>query len=485
MCSWVIGMDDLRDQFATLDAVPVPDLWARVERQLAALDGEGSSGRPARIDPRWRATPMVRPSRSVGGIASRRLAWLVVAALLAIVLLGGALAVGSGLFRSSVVVPPSALVPPSPPAPRSLIVASPSVRLGPGSWTAAEPMVETRFGETATRLPDGEILVVGGRSDWGGHGTTRASAELYDPGTGRWVLTGSLHQAREGHTAVLLRTGLVLVAGGSSGSAPGAPRPILASAELYDPATGVWTDTDRMTTGRVGATATTLGDGRVLVTGGHTQRVEDPVATAEIYDPVTARWSVTGAMKVPRDGHTATLLSDGRVLVAGGGCCDQAARASAELYDPVAATWTRTGALAAARVYHTAILLGDGEVLVFGGDDRSDHPPVTTAELYDPRTASWLPTGSPRNPGNLFEALAIGSGPAARLLDGRVFAAASVSAADSASELYDSATGSWTDSGGLGGDRYTYVHTVTLLLDGRVVVTYDDATAVFDPKGTP
>jgi Kelch motif len=78
---------------------------------------------------------------------------------------------------------------------------------------------------TATLLSDGTVLVIG-RS----HSVT--SAELYDPATGTWTLTGSLTTPRYGyHTATLLSDGRVLVAGG---------RYNVASVEVYDPATGNW-----------------------------------------------------------------------------------------------------------------------------------------------------------------------------------------------------------------------------------------------------
>lgn len=344
-------------------------------------------------------------------------------------------------------------------------------------WTPAAPMLEIRFGETATLLPDGDVLVVGGRSDWAGHGFTRATAELFDPATGRWTQTGSLGSARQGQIAILLASGKVLVAGGDASG--GSPASSLVSAELYDPRTGTWAYTGHLMSAREGATATRLPDGRVLVTGGFSSLAGGPIASAEIYDPATGAWTVTRAMTVGRQGHTATLLSNGTVLVAGGGCCDQAARASAEVYDPVTGAWTATGALHSARLYHSAITLSDQKVLVYGGDNRSDHGPVTTAELYDPATRIWVTTGSPSSPGNLFESQGAVIGQAVRLRDETIFAAAG------SSERYDPMSGSWTAAGGLKGDLYTYVHTATMLADGRVLVTYEPAAALFDPSGTP
>jgi hypothetical protein len=104
------------------------------------------------------------------------------------------------------------------------------------------------------------VLVVGGLS---GNGTgVQASAELYDPATGRWTSAGSLRTARRSHTATPLPDGTVLVAGGSNASG------WLRSAELYDPARGRWSRGAPMATAREGAFATLLGTGRVLVAGG-------------------------------------------------------------------------------------------------------------------------------------------------------------------------------------------------------------------------
>jgi hypothetical protein len=139
--------------------------------------------------------------------------------------------------------------------------------------------------------------------------------------------------ARTGHTATLLSNGLVLVAGGYTFSSVS-----LASAELYDPTTGLWSTTGSMATGREDETATILPNGQVLAAGGlsATNSGVSALSSAELYDPVTGTWSTAASMATARYIDTATLLSDGAVLVAGGHggtlCCGAPSLASAELY---------------------------------------------------------------------------------------------------------------------------------------------------------
>ncbi|MET0405945.1 MAG: kelch repeat-containing protein [Cystobacter sp.] len=250
-----------------------------------------------------------------------------------------------------------------------------------GKWQATGRLTTPRFNHRAVRLRDGRVLVTGG-FDRENNGTPLSSAELYDPATGTWSATGSLAQARGFHTLTVLENGRVLVAGGSihpDHNAVGDT--LLPGAELYDPATGTWTSTGSLNTGRGWHTATLLPGGRVLVVGGVGANVALS-ATAELYDPVTGTWSITGAMKAPRRWHTATLLPNGEVLVAGGYHQQTGIQFAAERYNPATGTWSETVPMHVDRYRHTATLLGDGTVLVVGGASNNDQ---SSAEYYDPR----------------------------------------------------------------------------------------------------
>ena len=131
----------------------------------------------------------------------------------------------------------------------------------------------------------------------------------------------------------------------------------------------------------------------MLVAGGR-DSVSNALASAELYDPASGTWTITGSLNDARFSHTATLLSDGKVLVAGGFHMFLGnALPSAELYNPANGTWTTTGSLNIARAVHTATLLPNGMALVAGGVKSSFNPPLARAELYNPaRIAKNLPT---------------------------------------------------------------------------------------------
>src|SRR6266481_8211280 len=144
--------------------------------------------------------------------------------------------------------------------------------------------------------------------------TTFASTALAPEGT--FVPTGSLNTARIDHTVTLLNNGMVLVAGGDNFFIGAIPSTNFASAELYDPATGTFTLTGSMATARDLQTATLLNNGKVLVVGGIDNSSALP--SAELYDPATGTFTATGSMATARNLHTATLLNNGKVLVVGG-----------------------------------------------------------------------------------------------------------------------------------------------------------------------
>jgi hypothetical protein len=242
------------------------------------------------------------------------------------------------------------------------------------------PMLEPRSGQTATLLPEGKVLIVGGMRR---NQDFYKSAELYDPATSKFRPTGEMSIGRVGQIAVLLRSGKVLIAGGWIGYST------TDSVELYDPATGKFTVIAPMTTRRARPSATLLADGNVLLAGGRDHDAPDgAVASAEIFRAASLRFQPTGSLHRARSGHTATLLNDGTVLIAGGG--DGELIAGAELYDPKTGTFSETGSLSTPRHKHTAGLLPDGRVLIAGGSDERDwHGTMNSTEIYDPHTGKF------------------------------------------------------------------------------------------------
>jgi len=186
-------------------------------------------------------------------------------------------------------------------------------------------LASPRFGDAAIPGPGGRILLVGGGVQAGD-----LSVEEYDPATDLFLPKGSLLTARVLATATRLPDGRVLVLGGAT---PRAPLEHLGSAEVYDPLLGTCAMAPWYPgTLRAGHTATLLPDSTVLVAGGFAPSGQ--LDDVDLFDVSSNTLRPPKAsLSTHRSGHTATLLPEGRVLLSGGHG-EAGVLASQELYVP-------------------------------------------------------------------------------------------------------------------------------------------------------
>jgi hypothetical protein len=271
---------------------------------------------------------------------------------------------------------------------------------GSGSFSSTGPMSIDRGGAVAAPLPDGRVLVAGGRGSDG----YRSSAEIFNPTTGSFSATGSMGTPRERASAAPLPDGRVLVAGGFTGSM------FLKTAEIYDPSTGTFSPVvAQMAQDRGGAAAVPLPDGRVLIAGGSS------APAAELFNPATSSFTTTGSIGPFRGNTAGAPLPDGRALIVGGEDNGDEPLATALIYDPGTGTFAPTGSMTVARITPAAAPLPDGRVLVGGGSGPSSV--LASAEVFDPVSGSFSSGGI----GSLGEARS--GAAAAKLGDGRVLVA--------------------------------------------------------------
>ena len=339
-----------------------------------------------------------------------------------------------------------------------LLMARPLLGQIPSGWANTGNMSATREFDVQVILQNGKALVAGGTD-----GTNvLASAEIYNPSTGVWTGTGAMATAREYSAAVVLKNGKVLVVGGA-----GSTHTALASAELYDPSTGKWSPAGTLSVARFAHSATLLQSGKVLVAGGCSNTCSSYTGESELYDPVLNKWTATGSMLTARGYHTATLLHTGDVLAVGG--TDGLALSTCELYNPSTGKWQSAPAITYGRIQHAATLLQSGKVLLTGG--TSSRYPINSAELYDPSTNMWALTGN-MTTGRYAHTATL-------LTDGTVLVAGGEGQAISCgkactgyiptakSEIYNETTGKFTATTSL--SRARAYHSATLLATGRAL----------------
>ena len=316
--------------------------------------------------------------------------------------------------------------------------------------TPGVPMGTARSGHTATLLPSGKVLIAGGMGSFSVGGPALGTAELYDPATRTWTPTGSLVNPVDTDAAVLLLNGKVLACNLYS-----------KSAELYDPATGIWTSTGSLVNVHNEGTLTLLADGKVLVAGG---LVSTGSSFSDLYDPARGTW------KSISDNYqflfqSATLLQDGSVLYAGGTSFTKLSNYGF-LYNPYTESWANSGTsfLNLPRAAHTTALLNNGKVLIAGGyyDWFDEGKGTRSAELYDPATFSWATTG-PMHEGRVYPVSLVLPGGQVLVLGG----SQGVNVLTS-TEIYDPASGRWSTTGSMHTRRAGF--TATLLPNGDVLV---------------
>jgi hypothetical protein len=241
------------------------------------------------------------------------------------------------------------------------------------TWTPATPMSIPRYGASAEPLPDGRILVAGGRIN---AGVATDTAEIYDPATGMWSSTGSLAQTRYNSGSAPLPDGRILISGGFSGTNAGSQ--YLSSSEIYDPATGTFSAGDALSGPRSGVAGAPLADGRVLMAGGASS--SGAQTTVEIYDPAAGDFGPAASLPAARNGGKASLLADGRVLIVGG-AMPLSPSASTLIYDPATDSYASGPDMATSRSLPGLVSLPGGRKLVTGGN--SSFGTVSSAEIFN------------------------------------------------------------------------------------------------------
>lgn len=417
-------------------------------------------------------------SLGLGGAGDRRAVTLLVAVALVTAMLAGAMAVGFGLLRLSI-LPPR----PSPPvtvesvAPLESPASTPRVTIG--RFVPAGSLVEGRAWHSALALLDGRVLLVGGEGSHVEHaGKALDSMEVWDPIGGAFTASDQMQRATYGDQdsgPYLFRMidgrSLLIPAGCVCGPAPSST-----PAQVWDPVSGAQ-PLENLLVQRVAYTATQLSNGNILIAGGVPGLIGDAITAAEVWDPVADAIEPTGLLAHARNDAVATLLNDGRVLILGGAVrlgddADVTPILEAEIWNEASGTFSTAFTFEIGPGYSStrdqrlyALTLKDGRVLVL--DEAG-------ARVWDPVANTLSEAGTFREARRDFSATL--------LADGRVLLAGGSQDIPGDGRSVIASTEIWSPSrlGFEPGPELTEAragHTATLLSDGRVLIVGGFRTA--------
>src|SRR6185437_11605254 len=242
--------------------------------------------------------------------------------------------------------------------------------------TAGPDLNDAREGATAKLLKNGRVIIAGGRDGLG----TLNSVDIYHPVGNKITAGPPMNVARYDCAAVVLPNGNLMLFGGFGAITQSQP---LKSTEIYNPTTNKWAvSPPDMLHARGGARATLLDNGTVLITGG--TNAIGVLATTEIYHPATRTFTAGPDMNSPRKFHTQVRLPSGRVLIAGG-YSDNTGLAvldTTDIYHPVTHKITAGPMMNDARGLASGALFANGKVLIAGGINSLLI--LDTTDLYTP-----------------------------------------------------------------------------------------------------
>lgn len=235
------------------------------------------------------------------------------------------------------------------------------------------------------RFADGSVMAMGGGTCC--QAVRTATCERLNLATMTWSWTGSMLNPSEFTPAALLYTGEVLIT--------------WSPAQLYNPTSGQWRLTggfvqpDRGYPDHSDHSLIVLADGRAAAIGVKPGSSGQNIAMAEIYDPVTQIWSTRGSPVLRRFRPEVVQLPDGEVLVSAGDTSPPTTLVPnvrgvvkwTDLFDPVPGTWRRVADMNQFREYHAVtLLIPDGRVITTGGTviEFGNPPNSSDVEAFSP-----------------------------------------------------------------------------------------------------